>query len=177
MEDIDWDFLYIAALFAVSIWVLVLGFSYLAIFYLHNLYYKRQIIKQNLLCALCEKEAIAELYKIPNFFINFGIPLCEQHAKSLDENLEIFLYREQNLYKKYNWIIFWFNILIILFGFISLVYFGYVYGFNRNIPLTILIYLFFAIEIFFYIFLYVRMFLLIITGIKKSTQSYNTTIN
>ena len=176
MVDIDWDFLYNTVLFTVLIWALVLGFSYLAILYLHNLYYKRQIIKQNLLCVLCEKEAIVELYKIPNFFITFGLPLCEHHAKSLDENPEIFLYREQNLYKKYNLIIFWFNILIILFGFISLAYFGYVYGFNRNIPLIILIYLLFAIEIFFYIFLYIRMFLSIISGIKKVTQSYTTTI-
>jgi hypothetical protein len=175
-KDINWDFINNTALFPLLIWTLVLCFSYLTIFYFHNLYYKQQITKKNLSCALCEKEAIVELYKIPNFFITFGIPLCEQHAKSLDENPEIFLYREQNLYKKYNRIIFWFTILTILFGFINLIYFGNVYGFNKNIPLTILIYLLFTIETFFYFFLYIRMFLSIITGIRKFPQSYNTTI-
>lgn len=167
MEDINWDFLYNVVIFASIIWALILGFFFLTIFYVQYFYYKKQIIKQELKCVLCEKKGIIELHKIPNFFITFGIPICEEHAKLLDENPEILLYKEQKLYKKYNRIIFWLNILIIAFGMISLAYFGYVFGFYGNIPLNILIYLLFAIELFLYFFLNIRMFLKIRTGIKK----------
>lgn len=167
MIDIDWNFLYNTALYAIVICALVLAFSFLTISYFHNLYYRRHVIKHNLKCAICEKEAIVGIYKIPNFFIIFGIPLCEEHTKSLDENLELFFYKEQKLYKNYNRIIFWLNILIIAFGFISSAYFGYFFGFTGNIPLNILIYLLFAIELFLYFFLNTRMFLLIRNGIKN----------
>ncbi|MFW9772035.1 MAG: hypothetical protein ACFFFB_05085 [Candidatus Heimdallarchaeota archaeon] len=167
MEDIDWEFLYNAVTFPFIISALLLITFYMAITLSYKSYYKRQITKHGLKCVLCEKNAIIELYKIPYFFITFGIPLCEQHAKSLDENPEIFLYKEQKLYKKYNRIILWFNILIIAFGLINLIYFGYFYGFIGNIPLNILIYLLFAFELLFHFFLYIRMFLLVRAGISS----------
>lgn len=163
--EIKFDLLYQAVSLDYIIPALVLVISFITIFYYQRFYFKGQIIKQDLKCVFCEKKAIFELYKIPNFFIIFGLPICEQHAKLLDENPNELLYNEQKLYKKTNTIILWLNILIIASGIISLHYFGLIFGLNGNIPIITLIYVLFTIQIVLYLYLIVRMFIKIRNGI------------
>ena len=165
--EITFDVLFQAATFDYVIPALVLVISFFTIFYYQHFYYKRQIIKQDLKCFFCEKKAIVELYKIPNFFIIFGLPICEQHVKALDENPNELLYNEQKLYKKTNTRILWLNILITASGFISLWIFGFNFGLYGNISLMILTYILFTIQIVLYFYLNVRMFIKIRNGIEK----------
>lgn len=165
--EIDIDLLYQAASFNYVTPALVLAISFVTFFYYQHFYFKRQIIKQDLKCFFCEKKAIVELYKIPNFFIIFGLPICEQHIKALDENPKELLYYEQKLYKKTNTIILRLNILIAISGFISLWYFGFIFGLNGNISLITLIYVLFTIQIVLHFYLSVRMFIKIRNGIEK----------
>jgi len=146
---------------------LVLFIFFVIIFYYQHFYFKRQIIKQDLKCLFCEKKAIVELYKIPDFFIIFGLPICEQHVKALDENPNELLYNEQKLFKKTKTIILRLNILIIVSGFISLWYFGFIFGLDGNISLITLIYFLFTIQIVLYFYLSVRMFIKIRNRIEK----------
>lgn len=165
--EINFELLYIAFLFYYVISALVILFFFLVIFYYQHFYLKKQIKKQDLKCVFCEKKAIVELYKIPNFFIIFGIPICEQHAKLLDENPNELLYKEQKLYKKYRSIIIWLNIFIIASGIIILSYFGLFYSLTGNISIIIIIYFLFAIQIVLYFYLYIIMFIKLRNGFKK----------
>jgi len=165
--EINFDLLYQAFSFDYAIPALLLFISFVIIFYYQHFYFKRQIIKQDLKCFFCEKKAIVELYKIPDFFIVFGLPICEQHVKALDENPNELLYNEQKLFKKTKTIILRLNLLIIASGFISLWYFGFIFGLNGNLSLIILIYVLFTIQIVLYFYLSVRMFIKIRNGIEK----------
>ncbi len=168
INEFNFDLFYEAFLYYYVISALVILFFFLIIFYYQRLYLKKQILKHELECFFCEKKAVVELYKIPNFFIDFGIPICEQHVKELDENIiNNLLYKEQKLYKKNRLIIIWLNIFIITFEIISLIYFGLLFGLNGNISLIILTYVLFVLQVFLYFFLYMRMFLKIRNGIKK----------
>ena len=165
--EITFDLLYQAVSFDYIIPALVLVISFVTIFYYQHIYFKRQIVKQDLKCVFCETKAIVELYKIPNFFIIFGIPLCEHHAKILDENPNVLLYSEQKFYKKYNRIILWLNILIVASGIISLHSFGLIFGLKGNISLITLIYILFTIQVVLYLYLNLRMFINVRKGIEK----------
>ncbi len=165
--EISFDVLYLAASLDYVLPAIVLVISFFTFFYYQHFYFKRQIIKQDLKCVFCEKKAIVELYKIPNFFIIFGLPICDHHVKALDENSNELLYNEQKLYKKTNTRILRLNILIIASGFISLWYFGFNFGLYGNIPLITLIYVLFTIQIVLFFYLSVRMFIKIRNGIEK----------
>jgi len=165
--EINFDLLYQTVSLSVIIPIVVLSIFFLTFFYYQHFYFKRQIIKQDLKCLFCEKKAIVELYKIPNFFIIFGLPICEQHAKALDENPNELLYNEQKLFKKTKTIILRLNVLIIASGFISLWYFGFIFGLDGNISLITLIYFLFTIQIVLHFYLSVRMFIKIRNGIEK----------
>ncbi len=163
----DWDALEAAVLPYLAPYVFLGLIFTLIIFFYQRFYYKKQIIKKDLECFFCEKKAISEIYKIPHFFIVFGLPICKQHVKALDENPNELLYFEQKLYKKTNTRMLWLNILIIASGIISLWYFGFNFGLNGNIPLIILIYVLFTIQIVLYFYLCVSMFIKIRNGIDK----------
>jgi len=167
INEFNFDLFYETFSFYYVISALVILFFFLTIFYYQRFYLKKQILKHDLNCFFCEKRAIVELYKIPNFFINFGIPICEQHVKVLDENINNLLYKEQKLYKKYKLITIWLNIFIIAFEIISLICFGFLFGLFGNVSLIILTYILFTLQIFLYFFLYMKMFLKIRNGINK----------
>ena len=163
----DWEALE-GAVLPYAIFSLFLGAVVaLTIIFSQRFYYKKQIIKQNLKCSFCEQEPIGELYKIPNFFIVFGLPICEQHVKSLDEYPGELLYKEQRLYKKTNTRILRLNIFIVVSGYISLWYFGFVFGLSGNLPLIVLIFVLFAIQTGLYFYLSIRAFIKIRNGIEK----------
>ena len=168
ITEITWDLLYLIALFDYVIPALLLAISFVLILYYQHFYYKRKIIKQNLKCVFCEERAIVELFKIPNFYIIFGLPICEQHLEALDETPSELLYNEQRLYNKHNKIVLRLNILLVASGLVSLWYFGTIFDLNGNVSLIALIYVLFTTQFGLHFYLSVRVFIKIRNGIEKS---------
>ena len=171
VTEITFDSIYQTVSLNYVIPAFILVVSFIIIFYYQRFYFKKQIIKQDLKCFFCEKKAIVDLFKIPYICIIFGLPICEQHIKVLDENPNELLYNEQKAYKKHNRILLWLNVLLVASGLISLWYFGLTFGLNGNISLITLIYVLFTIQIGLHFYLSVRMLIKIRNGIETGKQS------
>jgi hypothetical protein len=151
-----YDVLSYPLLFDYIIYCIILWFFIILAILYQRYYYRKITINQDLQCVYCEKEATLKFFKRPYFFIDIGIYICEQHGKELDENPIEFLSKAQRLYKKYKAIILWLSILIIASGVISLYSFGSFFGVNGNIPLVILIYFYFTIQVALFLYLHTR---------------------
>ncbi len=126
-------------------------------------------------CFFCENDAKMGFIKIfwglPSFFSFFGIPICEQHRKLLGEDRNKILIEEQRIYKRYTFLIRWLNVLIIVFGMItisiSLFSFGIFFVENNLIILSCAL---FVMQVVLYVYLCIRMFLKIKKGINQTIE-------
>ncbi len=136
--------------------------------------FKKKIEFQKLDCFFCKKKAITKLIKIflgmPIFFIIFRIPICEQHLELLVEDPKKILIEGQKINKRYRSIIQWLNILIIVYGIVSIYSIGLLYGPNGKIIIIILVFVLFTIQLIFYIYLCKKMYIETKKNLSKTNE-------
>ena len=169
-EIVYFLFIIISMLTFMELVIFFCFFIFTYIFFNTLKYYIIRKKSRELKCFFCEKNAKMGFFSVglPSFYRIFGIPICEQHRKVVIEDRNTFLIEGQRIYKRYTFLIRWVNVLIIVFGIISISIIIFFYNSNGLLIIIILISILFPMQLILYFYLCVRMFIKIRNGIEMA---------